>query len=334
MSASLYSPFQYIPQAIGVGIGKLLNLSIGITGFLGRITGFIFWLLLSTYSIKIVPNKKMFFTLLFLSPICIGYAITLSGDMMLNSITLLLVCYVYKLWCEKKVINKKDYAILMIASVVLSLCKVVYVPIVLIIFFIPKECFKNRKRYFINLLIIFLISCLFALTWMKCSNNYITGYYDSSQAQQQFIFSNPIQYIIIMIRTLFEYFNVYLIYNSQFKLSSFISIMLWVLVICALWGENDNREVNLKSKLCFAAICILVIILIETALYIQFTATTVGIGNKLVDGIQSRYFLPLLIMSGLIVTKKRIIISKDKLLLIMLIINIPIILQMYMWYIS
>lgn len=68
-NTTLYSPIQYLPQAAGVFIGRILNLPIGIVGYLGRIFGFAAWLFITTYAIKVVPNKKTFFSIVMLLPI-------------------------------------------------------------------------------------------------------------------------------------------------------------------------------------------------------------------------------------------------------------------------
>ena len=57
----LYAPIQYIPQTIGVTIGRVVSDNIIIIGMLGRLTGYIFWVAICAMSIKIIPNKKTFF---------------------------------------------------------------------------------------------------------------------------------------------------------------------------------------------------------------------------------------------------------------------------------
>lgn len=146
VNISLYSPIQYIPQVIGISIAKFLNLNLYFVGMFGRLFGFLFWIIVTTYAIKIIPRKKVFFSIALLSPICIGYATTLSGDTMLNSVVVLFLAYLYKFRNEKKILLKKDYIILLILSCIIALCKLVYIPIVLLIFTLPKECLKEKKR--------------------------------------------------------------------------------------------------------------------------------------------------------------------------------------------
>ena len=236
ISISLYSPIQYIPQAFGVLIARKLNLTVYFIGMIGRITGFIFWLFICYNAIKKIPKNKVFFMLLMLSPIFIGYATTLSGDMMLNSMVVLLVSNIYYLRCTKEKISKIDVLKLAIICVIISLCKVVYIPIVLSILFIPIECFKNKKMYYIICCLIIITSIILATGWFLYSNNtYLDKFYTNSNLQKQFIIHHPIKYIIIMLRTLLNYFIIFLTYSSQVSIYPIISISIWIILFFALF---------------------------------------------------------------------------------------------------
>lgn len=335
ISISLYSPVQYLPQAIGILFARILNFNVYWIGMMGRIFGFLFWLITCTYALKIMPIKKNFCMLLLLSPICIGYATTLSGDMMLNAMIILLISKICKFRYEKKILNKKDIILLGVICCIISLCKVVYFPIVFSIFFIPKECFKDRKKYYKVLAIIVLISIIISFAWFIYSNNnYLESYYNNADLQKQFILHNPFRYVTIMCKTLLNYAVVYLTYSSQVNIYPIISVLLWGILACSLLNLNDTRLEKLKrhEKMLVASIVLFTIILIFTAIYIQFTAMTVGVGNDLVEGIQMRYFLPLIIILPLIVNKKICLIKDSTLNLTFLMLQLPIFITMFITY--
>ena len=89
-NTSLYSVVSYIPQVIGIFIGKTLNLPIYITAYLGRISNFIIWTLLVYYAIKIVPYCKKIILFIALMPITLQEAVSLSPDAFTFSTALLL----------------------------------------------------------------------------------------------------------------------------------------------------------------------------------------------------------------------------------------------------
>ncbi len=333
VNTSLYSMVQYIPQSIGIFIAKSLNFNVYFVGMFGRLFGFLFWLVVTTHAIKIVPRKKVFFIVTLLSSLCISHAITLSGDMMLNSILILLIAYIYKWWCDKKVLEKKDYIFLTILCSIIALCKVVYIPIVLIIFFLPKECFKNGKKT--KLVLIFIISAILSIVWFKISNRYLLSHYSNSSDQIKYIINHPIDYILIFIRTYLRYGVVYLTYISQVDLYPAISMSFWVIFILSLLNEQEiKRQIGLKEKLLYFIILIGTTLLMSTALYIQFTSLTVAVGNDVVDGVQMRYFLPMFFVSGLIINKKVFNIKEEKLLISILMFNLLVCMTMFVNYIA
>lgn len=220
-----------------------------------------------------------------------------------------------------------------IPAFVIALCKVVYLPIVLAIFFIPTECFKNKKDKYVKLIIVLIISGILAISWYAISNIYLAQYYGNSSSQKEFIFKHPIEYCCILIRTMTRYFLVFIQYSSRVDIPPFISFCFWMLVIIALFtSKNEDRTITNKQRFIYAFITISTIVLIETAIYIQFTAMTVCVGNDVVDGIQSRYFLPVIILTGLIVKKKRIDIDEKKLFITMILLYVPIFLEIYKSY--
>ena len=211
----------------------------------------------------------------------------------------------------------------------------VYFPIVFSIFFIPKECFKDRKKYYKVLAIIVLISIIISFAWFIYSNNnYLESYYNNADLQKQFILHNPFRYVTIMCKTLLNYAVVYLTYSSQVNIYPIISVLLWGILACSLLNLNDTRLEKLKrhEKMLVASIVLFTIILIFTAIYIQFTAMTVGVGNDLVEGIQMRYFLPLIIILPLIVNKKICLIKDSTLNLTFLMLQLPIFITMFITY--
>lgn len=335
ISISLYAPIQYFPQTIGAYIARKLNFNIYFVGMFARITGFIFWLIISTKILKIIPIKKTFFMLLMLSPIFIGYATTLSGDMMLNSMVALLISKVYYFRYTKEKINKKNIIILAMISFVIALCKVVYIPVVLCLLFIPKECFNDKKRYYIIILLITLISLLLAFSWyIYSSNNYLNNFYSNSKLQKNFVIKHPIYYLIVLNRTLIHYSIVYITHSSQVEIFPIISILLWVIVLLSNYN-SENKEIKnfvLFEKFVFIFIVLSNVFLIGTAIYIQFTAMTASVGNSLVEGIQMRYFLPVIILSSLFINKKKVLVEDKKLITFFLALQLPIFVTMFIYY--
>ena len=132
-NTKLYPAIQYLPQAIGVGIGRLLTDNLLIIGYFGRLFGMIFWILCCTYAIKIIPNKKTFFSMIILMPIHLITVSALSGDTIINAVSVLFIAIIYKNFYNKEILSKKDRILILVTSIMIAVCKIVYLPLVFLI---------------------------------------------------------------------------------------------------------------------------------------------------------------------------------------------------------
>lgn len=86
-NTALYSFTCYIPQTLGIFIGKLLNLPIYMYDYLGRLFNYICFLLITYMAIKISPIKKLTMFIVLLLPITIELATSLSPDSLIIAIS-------------------------------------------------------------------------------------------------------------------------------------------------------------------------------------------------------------------------------------------------------
>ena len=77
---SVYSPVQYLPQVIGVGIGKILTDRPILISYLGRLANLAICITMLYYAIKKIPFAKKLLLILAFIPIAIEGFVTLSGD--------------------------------------------------------------------------------------------------------------------------------------------------------------------------------------------------------------------------------------------------------------
>lgn len=192
---------------------------------------------------------------------------------------------------------------------------------------------KREKKK--NLIGIFLISTILSLIWLKISNTYLHIYYSNSDEQVKYIFSHPFDYIFVMIRTFFESGITYLTKISQVKLYPVVSIAFWVILVLSLFNEEDKDDfILMKDKVLCIFVQVVTILLIFTALYIQFTSLVAGVGNNTISGIQMRYFMPIILILGLYINKKKFNIKEEKILISLLIFNFFVFISIFTYYIA
>ena len=330
----LYSPLQYLPQVIGVTIGRIISNNILIIGMFGRITGFIFWLTICTYSIKMVPNKKTFFTILCLLPINLYSAVCLSGDTVTNAMCVLFLATIYKLIYTDEKITKKEKIILLISSCMIALCKIVYLPIVFLTLLLKADNFNNKKSFIKFVCILIILSSIIGLGWLKLGSRILGTVNSLSKKQVEFILQDPIRYCLIMIETLEEKGTDYiyqlvtgneLLSNGKTIVFSIVSYTISIILMLSLFvvDEDKNVKVDFLRKLMVYGIILGIIVLIITAIYIQWTSLF-EIGRRIVAGIQGRYFIPVVAMGIFVIDGVNLKMKRENLIYMLSLLQFPI----------
>jgi uncharacterized membrane protein len=297
-NTSLYSFVCYLPQTIGVFVGRVLNLNPLIIAYLGRITNFIICICILAVAIKIFPgNKKLIFFISFM-PMFLQELVSLSPDAITNSLSILLLSYVLYLKNNKSKINNKELVLLSIICIILSQCKIVYLPLCLSVFMIPFDKFNSKRDKYIKIGIIAFLTVALNLIWLSISSKFLIEYNEgvNSAKQVMHIFKNPLNYIIVLFRTIKTYGILYLknivgqsLCYFDVNISIIIAIIYYIIMI--INGVFNNIKLELKNRLLSLFIVLSTLVLIFTSLYVQWTP----VNNPIIDGVQGRYLIPLLI---------------------------------------
>lgn len=298
-NTSLYSLVSYIPQVIGIKIASILNLPILFIALFGRITNFACWVLLMYFSLKVIPFKKYSVLLVAFLPMMLQEACSLSADALTNGATFLLISYIlYLRYNDKNKIEIKDKIILSILAIIVSLCKIVYIPLCLLLFLIPDKKFKTKKSKYIEICTLALVVIIINLIWLYISSSYLIEFNEGVNSADQviYILSNPFKYIEAIFTSIYKYFSYYIFGLVGGSLCHFdvglsdlftFTILLLVILVCIF----DTTKLKKYEKLYFGIIFLIVFLLIYTSLYVQWSP----VGLDYVNGVQGRYFIPLLI---------------------------------------
>ena len=309
-SSALYSFVSYLPQAIGIFVGRVLNCSIIVQAYLGRLFAFALFVFLSYLSIKIIPSKKLALFVLFFNPMLLQEVISLATDCITISVTAFLFSYILYLKNKKEKINKKQVAILCLLSIVLSLCKIVYLPICLLVLLIPKEKFDSKKKKIIISILIIALATVANLVWLSISSKFLPSNGEiNSKEQLLFILRNPLKYIVILVSTykqtgfsyMLQSFGCSLGYGKALLSNLGIIIYIIITLMIMIFDNEDNNKnnVNKIEQWFIIGIIFVIIMLISTSLYLQWTP----LRSLDIRGIQGRYFIPLYILLPYIFTK-------------------------------
>lgn len=300
-NTALYSPIPYLPQAIGIALGKAFYLSPVVLMYLGRLTNLLVSLYATFLAIKITPAFKWVFFLLALTPMATFQRASLSSDSFINSISILLIATIisYAFDINKEKIVIRDIVILCLLSILLSLSKQAYFMIPFLCFLIPKSKIGSKTKYFTVCLLLILTSVFAWTSWsLVIKKIYVPLRLDIPTAGEQasFILSHPAKFALI----LFNDFNINL--DGYFK--QFVGVLGWLdtplpgilyisyapmLLFIALIDNRPNVIILLKDKLKIFAVLLSSILLVYLLTYLSWTST---LGQEVVEGIQGRYFIP------------------------------------------
>ncbi|MBO7657035.1 DUF2142 domain-containing protein [Candidatus Saccharibacteria bacterium] len=299
--SALYSPLCYLPQVIGALIGRLFGMSVMGIAYLMEIFNFVAWLFLVYFGIKLLPKFKKMAILVALLPITLQEATSLSPDALTIGFAILLVGYVMNLaYARKGNLKKWDYILLAVIAIMIGMCKIVYVPLLLLYFTIPAERFGSKKRKWIALAVILGIAGIINFAWLLISSNtLLQSHIDSvdPKAQVKYILGAPIEYVGTMFRTV-EWETTFWLHTMLGSTLGWLSIKLPDTIFYITFGimliliaQRDERlKIKVFDRVMYIASFVSILLLILTSLYLQWTP----VGGDKVGGIQGRYFLPIL----------------------------------------
>ncbi len=330
----LYSPIQYLPQAVGVTIGRIVSDNILVIGTFGRIGGFVTWLILCAYAIKIVPNKKIFFIILCLLPVNIFSAICISGDTLTNAACMIFLAMIYRKVYLKEQVTLKDKIILLISAILIALCKIVYLPFVFLILLLNKDNFKNKREATIFMIALVILSCIIGVAWLKIGGDNLVSANEASKEQVKFILREPLRYFLIMLHTMeekgtdfiYQFTTGYeLMCHGKTMIYPIVSYCIGIAVILSLLiqEEANNLEIHVFKKTLVWLIILGTIVLIATAIYVQWTSLF-EIGRYMIAGIQGRYFIPVVILLIFVINSVRLNIKQENLISFLTIMQLPV----------
>ncbi len=202
-----------------------------------------------------------------------------------------------------------------VLSAVLAPSKIVYFPLVILTFLIPKEKFGARNHM--------LIKCIIAgagllsleilqvtrIVFFSATTPVVENYSIS------WILSNPLESIDIFIRTIFVYGEFYmttLVGSSLAWLQVDIPFPVYagfliLLLITPLKQKKTDPSFKFSSKLVTAFILMVSAVLVMLSMFVASTWA----GSEIILQVQGRYFLPLLPFAFWIIRNDRFTITPE-----------------------
>lgn len=290
----------YIPTTIITFIGKLIGITPLIILLLARAVNLLIVILCSYFAIKKVPHFKKAFFVVALFPIFMQQAAAVNMDYLTNAISILMSAYIIGMIYQKEKVSSKQLIVLGVMTILLALGKFGYFPIMLLLFLVPNEKFSsNKKAWFYKLgYLLFLFIFSYILNTTAAASGADGGTELEKYYGLKYIFTNFIDTIVVFFRTIFlridqdifrGYFNCFG-YSTIMHHSIPYVCMIAIYLVMILSYHEDDKKLNIKERIGYLIIPILVIGLVYTIAFSRWTQ----IGQPTIWGIQARYFLPVM----------------------------------------
>lgn len=347
-TAASYPFILYMFSSIGFLIARIFGLNILVGCYLAKLMNFIVFLIATYYSIKIIPFGKFVIATIVFMPMFLQQATSTSADAIINIITMVFISFLLYICFKETKITKKESIFLIILGMLLSISKYVYFPIVGISLILIFSKNLNKKQKIILITSVIVLSTICALGYFAFSKTYKGNAYNTyfeennvnSSEQTRFILTNPNKYLGIIFSTTKTLLSTYIYQMVGISLGWLcinvprICITLYILTLfISCFIEENKIELNKVSKLLCLVIAGGIAVLILTGMYITWTT----VGSNLIDGVQGRYFIPILFLVLLCLCKKENYIKikniEYKLPILLCLLNIPAVIAICQYFI-
>lgn len=130
---------------LGVLIARLLNLGTIPLFYLGRLFNLAYYILLCWFAVRLTPVAKSAFRVVSLLPMSLHLAASYSYDTGSLGLVLLLTALLLKAIFDEGPLSRPMLAAIPVAAFLAIPCKVVYLPVMVLVFFIPDARFGSRR---------------------------------------------------------------------------------------------------------------------------------------------------------------------------------------------
>ncbi|HIT89722.1 MAG TPA: DUF2142 domain-containing protein [Candidatus Merdenecus merdavium] len=292
----------YLPQVITLCIAMLFHLPFGLVFLIGRVGNLLMYVFVLYFAIKKIPIGKRILAGISLLPTPLFLTVVYAYDPMVYAFTALGLAYIIEIMVNKKSkITWRTILVICISMILGSLPKAIYIPLIILGVFIPKDRFTDKKHmYIFKFSMIFVFLLLMASFIVPSTGGNVDG--DSRvggtsvSGQMVSIFSNPIRYTKVLLKSIKDTFLPYTVgidatgtYAYLGTLSSLYLPCIYI-VFLTLTDTVKDKKLDWRYKGIMGVLIFGVICLIWTALYLSFTP----VGANYILGVQGRYYLPLL----------------------------------------
>lgn len=295
--AAPYSPLPYIPQAIAIAIGRSLGMGPLALLYAARLANVLASILMLTFAVRIMPIAREALAFAGLMPMALYQYASASPDAMTIASTLLFTAISMRAMVRGW--SSRDVAAAAALGMVFCSHKLVYAPMLLIGLVPPVLRAQSRIRAVIMSGIVIVLAIGPAMCWLVVNSGLMLTREPGTDihAQAALLIQHPIRFLSILSSSLFSHAPIY--YTELVGTIGWLAMPLppisyalavTGMLLSILIRRPSEPIVSRVSALWQLLMVLGGVVLIELALYVTWNP----VGSPFIEGVQGRYFLPLL----------------------------------------
>lgn len=302
---TLTYPLEYVPQVLGFLLAKLFSFNTLTEFMFGRFFNLIFYVVCLYFAIKRTPRFKLTLGIVAIMPMVLQQAASLSYDNFINALSFLLFSSLLRGIFGEGRITLSDFAFIFVPACLLAPAKGIYALFILLFVFIPKERFKGRcsKRGIFALLtgacaVAFLLVSLPSIIRIMNSTPPSYGTEGGEKYTLAYFFTNPSDALGIFVNTFNICLSTWLTQAVGQSLSACcLELPTWIVptfivlaVLSALKLDGDGTSLPRGMRAMLIMLSAAVFLAFMMTMFLTWIRST----DKIITGVQGRYFIPIL----------------------------------------
>ena len=309
-TSALFTPVPYLPQAAGIALARWLGAPTLVLLYAARLANLLAATFLIGIALRRLPSYSWLLTMVALTPMALFLRASASADALATAMAFLLAATAAKLaWGEEERAGWRDVAVLIAGSAAVCLSKPVYVPLAFLVLLIPAA--RLPRRGAVLLLHAAVIAGAFTLALATAGAVDVSVRPDAPvDADRQIAdaLADPVRVAGILAED-------YLLRGRRYAAQvvgqlgwldvnlpkPLLGGYLFLLGLLALVDTRRSVLVSLPQRVLLILMALATMALVSASQYASWTPY----GADHVEGVQGRYFLPLMPAAAWILHTRR-----------------------------
>ncbi len=318
------TPFAYVPQALGISLARVFHLGPLWLAYLGRLCNLVFFVAMTTLSMRRLPFGKEVLFGVALLPMTLHLSASYSYDVMILGCFFYFTAVCLDLAYKKEQVSTKDVVVLMVLMAVAGPCKMIYGVLIGLCLLIPVKKFGGWSRWgcaalavagaWILAMIVINSTVLVNLVGQE---EPVVAWAGEAGYSVSFLLQNPRKLLQVLYNTVLWATETYHLTMIGTYLGSldpmldvpYLPVMLFTFCLIGLALKKPKEELIVTGgkRAWIFTVCAGCV----AAAFLSMLIAWTPVSSPVISGVQGRYFLPFLPVFLMACKNNGLILTKD-----------------------